>query len=247
MPDSFGPYEAISEGDPLYRRDDNQDGPDRIIREDSLGLLGMRTIYNDDERRAQRRSNWYGIRLYRDTRESQFSPFRYWQLEIYYYTGLRDQIPHVPNICLNAAGATGIKQDSIVFRAPEAREPWNGDLRYQRVSYATRQQGGGEVPGVTYYILGLNDEPVSTRTANAARLIIRYRLSSRDVYNYFVKIQFSPLGGGQLALGGRRFELERADQAAQDFVESFLPVIVEFLPTGEFIKELEQAEEAADD
>jgi len=241
LPDSLGPFVAIGEDDPLYRETKDQDGADLIIQEDSLGTLGMRTIHDDEKRRAQRRSNWYGIRLYRDTSEKdEFNTFRYWQLEIYYYTGLRGQVPHVPNICLYAGGATSIKQDGVVFRAPDAREPWNGDLRFQRVRYTARLEGGGEVPGVTYYLLGFNDEPVNAETSSRARFIVRYRLSSREVYNYFVKIQFSPFGEGER----RRFDIQQADQAAQKFVKSFLPEIVEYLPTKDDIKnQAKQAEE----
>ena len=249
LPDESGPYVAITEGDPLYGKvKDYQEGADLIIREDSLGVLGMRTIHDDEQRLAERRANWYGIRRYRDTRADVYSPFLYWQLEVFYYTGLRDQVPHVPNICLDASGAVIDKQDHVVFHAPNAREPWNQELKFQRVLYSTRQPGGSESQGVTYYLLGFNDEPINRESATRARLDVREKMASWDAYNYFVKIQFSPLRLPTSGIiGVQQLDADQANAAAQEFVESFMPKILEQLPTRETIAELERAEEASDD
>ncbi len=243
LPAELGRYVAVTEDDPLYGVSKYQDGCDRIIKKEDLSVLGIRTIYNDQQRLKDHEANWYGLRYYRDTQADPNSPFRYWLLEVYYYTGLRDQVPHVPNTCLNAAGADILKQESIVFRSPNAREPWNGDLRFQRVFYTVREAGGVESFGVTYYLLGFNDEPINHKTANGARWDVRNRMSSMGiVYNYYVKIQFASLGN--FAQG--QFDHEQSDQAAQKFVESFMPEILTQLPTKEAIEKLEQAEKAAD-
>jgi len=245
LPDAFGPYIAIPEDDPYYRQSENRAGPDLIINEDNLKTLGMRTIDDDQERIAQRNSNWYGIRMYRDTQKDQYSPFLYWQLEVYYYTGLRDQVPHVPNTCLIAGGADILKESSVELQAPDAREPWNRSLAVQQVFY-TAESGGMRIPYVTYYFLGFNDEPIIEKSPHWARLKVRNRMSSREVYNYFVKIQFSPLRGPATPSVVSEFKLDEADQAAQEFIADLLPAIIEQFPTRESIQKLEQAEQAKD-
>lgn len=249
LPDESGPYVAVTEGDPLYSPPgevEARDGSDVIVKEADLFVLGMRTRYYDDEQRLiDRNANWYGSRFYRDTHASANSPFLYWQLDIYYYTGLRDQVPHVPNACLNAGGATLLDEDWVVFRAPGARAPWNEDLIFQRVFYSQRRNDGTESFGVTYYLLGFNDEPISRKQSVDARRIVRSKMGSWDVFNYYVKIQFAPLGwSGDL---GKEEYLDQATQAAQAFVEAFLPTILDQLPTKETVAKLEKAERAKDD
>ncbi|MCK4601504.1 MAG: hypothetical protein KAU28_03505, partial [Phycisphaerae bacterium] len=167
---------------------------------------------------------------------------------VFYYTGLRDQVPHVPNICLDASGAVIDKQDHVALHAPNAREPWNQELKFQRVLYTAREPGGSESQGVTYYVLGFNDEPINRKDPTLARLDVRKKMASWDAYNYFVKIQFSPLGLPRPGIiGVQQLDADEANAAAQEFVESFMPKILEQLPTRETIEELEQAEEVSDD
>ena len=248
LPNESGPYVAVAEGDPFYAKvEDVQNGADGIIAEDTLKSLGMRTIEDDEGRLAERTANWYGIRTYRDTRKDVRGPFSCWRLEVFYYTGLRDQVPHVPDLCLNTAGATIDKTDSVVLYVPEAREPWN-ELRFQRVLYTARGPSGGELQGVAFHVLGFNDEPINRESATDARYDVRKAMASRDAHNYFVKIQFSPLRLPTYGLmDDQQFDPDEANQAAQEFVASFMPKILEQLPTKKTIEELEQAEKAGDD
>ena len=247
LPDESG-YVVLKDDDPYYPPPgtEGMDGPDLVVKEDDLFVLGMRTRYYDDEQRIiDRNANWYGSRSYRYVKGYAHSPFLRWRLEVYYYTGLRDQVPHVPNACLNAGGATLISEDWVVFRAPGARAPWNEDLIFQRVFFSVRGNDGTESFGVTYYILGFNDEPISRKQSVDARRIVRSKMGSWDVYNYYVKIQFAPLGWSS-DLGKEEY-LDQATQAAQAFVEAFMPTILDQLPTKETVTELEKAERAKDD
>ncbi|MHC4986452.1 MAG: hypothetical protein ACYTFO_09900, partial [Planctomycetota bacterium] len=65
MPDQFGHYRMLSEDDPSYQEGEQQKGADIIFPEDQLATLGFGTAA-DERRWPERRSGWYGARMYED-------------------------------------------------------------------------------------------------------------------------------------------------------------------------------------
>lgn len=251
LPPETGRYLAVQEGDPFYAPPgqlEGRHGADIIVKEDDLYILGIRPVYyNNDERLIERTANWYSSRFYKDTASTNArGPFSYWQLEAHYYTGRRDMVSHdVPANCLAEGGASVLGEDSVIFHAPSARERWNGDLVFQRVTYARQAPDGEEVYGVVYYLFGFNDKPIDEKLPSRASLDVHRQMSSQDVFHYYVKVQFSPL---MPPTGLSRQEyIDQADQAAQEFVASFMPTLLAQFPLLETLTELEEAEQAEDD
>lgn len=216
MPDSDG--EIVLEGDIL----------------DSLGV--GRPV--DKDRLPERMSNWYMIRRYVDTRREENSPYRFWQLEAYYYTGEYRTVPHVPERCLPAAGAEPVEGYSgpVHFEVPplgKDRPLWNtGKLTFQRAAYATttgRMQEDRLM--VVYYVFSINGEPEDSWVQVRKQLVWPF-----DKYCYFGKIQFSPLGPGNIE------DLDEANEAAQEFMSHALPLVIRHFPSVNDIRDLSERE-----
>ena len=116
LPKKFGNRFVMVEKDP-----NNQKSfvGERVIEESVLKDLSIGT-YLDEQRRPKRCSNWYVARVYRDTEsgENGTSLYSYWLLEVYYYTGVRDKVPHVPERCLRAGGVGVLGSLTVEFPAP---------------------------------------------------------------------------------------------------------------------------------
>jgi hypothetical protein len=82
FPTSFGPYRLKEDGDLKHA-------------DDMLSTLKIGTTL-DEGRYSERKSNWYVLRVYEDTREPETSPYRYWQVDVVFYTGGEVNVPHVP-------------------------------------------------------------------------------------------------------------------------------------------------------
>jgi len=176
----FGPFER-----------EEKDG-ERIIQENIFADLGLGTSL-DKQRRPNRCSNWYVSRIYRDTRikDPRANPYTYWRLDVYYYTGLRDTVPHVPEICLQAGGVRVISSSTVALKVSALDYPWYAPA-FRRTLYENyNDKALAWIKGVEYYIFSVNGVPFSDRNK------VRWKLSSPLVtYCYFAKIQFSPIGGG---------------------------------------------------
>ena len=228
--DKIGPFE-LERGDGVVRKRDGKPDGEVVLRSADLKALGIGTSY-DSDRYPHGSSNWYVARIYRDTRRRapdrrRHDPYSHWQLEVYYYTGIRDKAPHIPERCLLAGGVTIVSSGGSEFEAPRCPGPWNRTT-FRRTVYE-RSVGNMARPfqGVEYYVFSLDGKP--TNTPEAVRLHLANPLVR---YCYFAKIQFSPAG-----IGGIR-DLNEADSRAQEFVKHFLPEVLKVLPTTEAVGRL---------
>jgi len=226
----MGPFRMV-QGDGALDRDERGelrlDGlPDGDIRleDDVKEALGMGSA--DRTRRPSRQSNWYCVRIFEDTRPG--APCRYWQLEVYYYTGGLDTVPHVPDRCLIAGGATLLGSRTVTFPAPQAPQPWSA-VPVERVGYEQSDRSGMQTRSfVQYYVFSLNGEPESSWE------IVRGKLMDPRLRRcYFAKIQFAP----QVSMADAR----EADQAAGEFFAAVAPRVLKLLPTSQQVAQADSA------
>ncbi len=217
LPKQVGPFELIDE---------------KEFDEDLIRALGIGTGY-DKERYPTRRSSWYGIGFYADRRKGQAEPFQYWRMEIFYYTGLRDNVPHVPERCLDAGGVSVLSREIVPFKSLAARPPWDKDVKFRRVHY--RFSGAGRIgsrEGAEYYIFSVNGEPISSSDR------VRLELANPTItYSYFAKIQFTALSSEGIESAAT------ADEAAGEFINVMLPSMLNTLPTADDIDDLKRNEQ----
>jgi len=234
LPEQVGNRYFLAEDGELSGEKDGQPDGELIVPPDVLDSLKIGTSL-DKQRVAERTSNWYVSRRYRDNTRPAGDPLRYWQLEVYYYTGVMDTVPHVPDICMAAAGATQLGSRYLTMSIPAAPSPWDQPLEFQR--------SGFEIPDprtsqpqrrVEYYVFSVNGEPETSREKVRLKL-----MSIFDRYSYFSKIQFSPVFASP--------NDAEADRAAEELMNCFLPVIFRALPLPDHIKALEAGREGRGD
>ena len=236
LPEAFGPYQFVSQdgeldvdrkGDPV--RDGKPDGL-AVITKDTMELLGIGT-YADEQNLPGRKSNWYSIRTYRDSRLPPSHPLRYWQLDVYYYTGGVDLVPHVPETCAVAGGADYIgTTDLDVPAAPGTPAPWaDRSVPFRRALFQQNR-----TPFVQYYVFSLNGRPENDRKW------VRWSLASPFVrHAYFAKIQFAPKPAPPRYVMASPAE---SDAAARDFATHFLPYVLKALPMPDDVQRLDKAQ-----
>jgi len=233
LPDTVG-RSSTQQGQPRYvlagdgelrRNKDGLPDGDTILPDDVLDALGIGTSW-DKNRVAQRKSNWYLIRTYRDNDKPVGDPLRYWNLDVYYYTGALDTVPHIPERCMIAGGATLEKSVDVPISVPAARSPWDENLEIRRATFeVTDEITMMTSQYVQYYLFSLNGRP------EASWEKVRLGLSYPWIrYCYFAKIQFYP----RMPVT----DLAEADKAAEALMDNFLPIILQALPTPEDIKAL---------
>ncbi|MCE5279122.1 MAG: hypothetical protein ABFD92_05130 [Planctomycetaceae bacterium] len=224
LPDTFGSYVKVTEDgvlSPQGKKDGNPDG-ELVFSEKDLEALGYGNAL-DEQRYPQRCSGWYVSRIYENKSASPQDPYRYWRLDVCYYTGSRDQVPHVAEICLQAGGASVDTQGKATFDFPHLPQPWQKDVEINRVQYS-----GLRGSGVDYYLFSCNGKPQTDR------LVVRAEMSYPWVrHNYFAKIQFSPLGATANAA--------ESDAAAAAFLSAAMPEVLKLLPTPQDIDRMDQA------
>ncbi len=219
FPERLGPFKLV-------------DGGEITFDEDIMRALGLGSSY-DKDRHPLRRSNWYINRVYEDTRVSdRNNPYRYWRLEVYYYTGMRDNVPHVPERCLIAGGVEVLDRTNVSFNIPAARAGWDDAVKFRRVHYRRRSAGGFAArDGAEYYTFSLNGVP-ETRWER-----VRLDLSLPWVRHcFFAKIQFAPFAPS--GAGGIKSAAE-ADLEAEKFMNVFLPAVLRVLPTHSDVERLD--------
>ena len=237
MPDKMGPFEFVSADGELdcdgyeFHKDGRPDGEGEIPP-DLMELLGIGTA-TDGRNLPLRRSNWLTIRTYRDSRRPVGDPLRYWRLQVYYYTGGVDLVPHTPERCELAGGADPLGTTDLPITVDGVAAPWgNTPLAFQRALFQK-----GDAQFVQYYILCLNGSPKSSRND------VRFSLGSLFVkHAYFAKVQFAPLPAVQQQAGGLVWAVPdpaQADQAVADFVKYFMPCVLKTLPMPKDIDRLD--------
>jgi hypothetical protein len=220
LPARIGPFRLAEDGELTNRgqKDGHPDG-DHIFPEHVKEALGLGTGW-DEARRPKRRSNWYMSRTYRDTRVDDIrAAYATWRIDITYYTGGLDTLPHIPDVCLEQSGAAVVGTTRIPVRVPSARSGWDGEIEINRTRYEMLREGGLiREPWSQYYIFSLNGNPESDWK------VVRWELTKPWVrYCYFAKIQFLPINAVRDPIEG--------DQKAEDFLNVVLPRVLEVLPT----------------
>jgi hypothetical protein len=212
LPATLGPY-RILEGEK----------GDAVLNEDLLEQLKIGTAL-DKSRVAQRQSNWYSVRYYVLANVKSHTPYGAWRLEIYYYTGGLDKVPHVPERCLAAGGATVTGSDNVNVEIAGIPAPWN-KFDIERTRFDATEQGLTRQQ-VVYYLFSLNGQPENSWENVRATLSLPWVR-----HCYFAKMQFAPLVDNVS-------DLEEADQAAREFLRTVLPAVLQQLPTAADVQKL---------
>lgn len=231
MPTDFAGRYVLAEDGELFGTTDGQADGEIILKDDVMDTLGIGTSW-DQERLDEGSSNWYVVRIYRDTTKPPGDPFRYWALQVFYYTGALDTVPHVPERCLEAGGASLVSSQEVTIAVPHAVKPWDELLTVRRTLYEVKGELG-EIPRLAaqYYIFSLNGLPETSWKT------VRLTLAAPWVrYCYFAKIQFYPRMN--LYRQVRQTSVEEIDAAAREFVSYFLPEVLRALPMPDDIDAL---------
>ena len=230
LPERLGPYALAADGTTNNGQEGEPDGVpdgDRTLPEDVLELLHIGTGV-DQDRLGQRSSNWYASRVFVDTRPGR--QFTHWELDVTYYTGGLDKVPHVPERCLLAAGAALVDSARVPFSVPAAQSPWDRALNFNRTLYEKRGRSGSVEQHAQYYIFSLNGRPEPMWEK------VRLELTSPfGSYCYFAKVQFAPWR--------QVTDVDKADEAAADFIQYVLPSVLQALPMPQDIQALNAADE----
>jgi len=194
--------------------------PDGMVRlgEEELSELGI----------ADHELNWYYMAFFRDTSvagRGRRGGGRYVQVDITYYTGLLDAVPHVPTVCLYAGGGQIITQDSgpVEVAIAQAPGPWN-KIKVHRTAYMiTRNRR--TVRSAQYHLFSMNGIPT------ASRIAVRRHLTKPWVkYCYFAKIQF--------AIEPPEPDFAAGDAVCREFLQAALPTILQYLPSEQDVEAL---------
>jgi hypothetical protein len=229
----FGPFHLVGEDDRLNGSPIAQSG-EIVYSDDVLSALGIASELNEKQL-ADRASNWYVSRLYLDRRKTgsnaYSSPYALWHLDVTYYTGSVDLVPHTPDACLLAAGRQITGRESVTFdvAVPDRwKKWWDGKVAFTRIS--SELPGAVKSRSVDYFAFSLNGRPETDR------LVVRGTLTLPWVpHCYFAKIQFTPRTNADIA------DPKEADQAAEEFVRNFLPEVLRGMPTPDDVKKLKSA------
>jgi hypothetical protein len=211
FPERLGPYLLVQDGELEVERDGKPDGL-FIFRDEDLETLG--TLAHE--------LNWYYSALYRETGAPPGKAKQYVRVEITYYTGLLDAVPHIPDVCVGVAGATVVAKESgpITITVPAVPAPWNA-FDVHRTTYVRQDRKTAQ-----YYFFSMNGEPT------ARWEMVRGRLTLPWVrYCYFAKVQL-----GAFKTGYRRLVPEtdpaECDRLCADFLKYGLPHMLRFLPSA---------------
>ena len=177
---------------------------------------------------------------YRDKRVPPSQRGRYIRLDITYYTGPLEVVPHVPVRALTASAGridpagTG----PLVMTLPGLPQPWAEALKkisVQRTVYVwTDRSTGGEERGALYHFFIVNGRPAHRWEAVRSETTSRFRK-----HCYFAKVQVS-LGGQGL------HDVAAWDTFCQEFLRQAMPVVVEFLPSQTDLRQLRAREPSAE-
>ncbi len=231
FPERVGPYLIAQDGE-LERDRSGQpirDGrPDGVVvfEKDLVQELGMEKGAGSVKGRD---GCWYLSLTYRDTRATPGDPLRYWRIDVTYYTGMLDKVPHIAERCMAVAGAEPAgKFVTVQFPVEGVPEPWRRTPVHRTVWSFTAPNG---LTGTTvqYYTFSLNGTPDdSWKTVRAAQA------SPFTKYLYFAKIQFAPRGSVQ---PGPVLKTK-----AEAFFSAMLPHVLETLPSPQDVENLEQSD-----
>lgn len=220
FPTRIGKYRLAQDGE--VNRDQQTGQP--IFDEKPDGLIEVSSEQLDELGTTKHKQNWYYMGLFRDTGRSPGDPRAYIRLNVTYYTGLLDAVPHVGEVCIAAAGGRVDPKLSgtilVPLPAEEVPEAWR-EITLYRTAYTGRR---GE-RSAQYHVFSMNGEPT------AQWLKIRYGLIKPWVrYCYFAKIQLAP--------SKPDLSIEESDRICRDFARAALPEVLKLLPTAADVEKL---------
>ncbi len=200
FPDKLGPYVMVGDGSV-------------ILPEDLLDSLGTKA----------HSENWYCMKKYRIPDPSRFDGAQYVSLDITYYTGLLDAIPHIPEVCMVAGGAVVDTSENaqIDITVPGAPESWR-NVKVRRVTFIKNSRKFRQ-----YYLFSMNGTPVTDWKVIRGKFMLPWVR-----YCFFAKIQIGALSSQD--------DVSISDKLCRDFLTHALPAVLKFLPTAEYVKKLEQ-------
>jgi len=222
FPEQFGFYHKVIEPETEEQKKNVPTG-EIIYRDDMLETLKIGTKL-DEMRYPDRQSNWYVARTYEDRRVQEKTQYRYWQMSLVYYTGGEVTVPHVPDICAQAGGATLLDRTVLPLYPPgsETAAP-NPDWAKAKLVSLYYQNSKGRF--VQYYLFSVNGFPDTSRESVRIKL-----LDLRKRYVYYSKLQFFPLWSIS--------DKKEADRRACEFAREALPHVLAELPTVQDVKRL---------
>ena len=228
LPMQFGPYRMVS-GDGVFQGSMADGKPDGQIEydENTLEELGIGSTL-DRQRVDARKSNWYVTRIYEDTRKNTGSSIRYWMLDVVYYSGGELTVPHVPDECVQAAGATPVGRDvlSLQIKTPGPDwSQWTDGLEFVALRYE-KSDAKGLGRYVQYYLFNMCGLPMTSRE--------RVRLGLMDLgrrYVYYAKIQVTPWPG-------RVDNSDEADSGAREFLTVCIPHVLGQFPSAQAVDQM---------
>lgn len=220
LADEFGPFKKVQPNDEIMKGlpEGHRDG-EIVLSKEIMESLKIGTGV-DSKRFSDRSCNWYVSRLYRDTRPQ--ASVRLWQVDVFYYTGEADTVPHIPEICGGAAGQRVLQSDRVTVSVPEAGPGWAKTVPLMR----TRLQDREGRQSVAYYMFSMNG------VFSESRSWVRWELLWPFMrYAYFAKIQFSR----------SVMDSEETDRSAEEFLRYALPEVLKALPTSADVQALEKS------
>lgn len=243
FPKRIYPYERVEEDGLLdfnergaLRKDGRPDG--ETIHKPYLLETLFAGANLDKSTVATRTSDWYLSRIYEDLRERTrtivngkevpgYSLYSFWRLDITYFTGGLDTVPHIPEICGTAGGLTVLESRPVAVAAPSGVPgAWKGNaegqLMWRRVLSATQDRRQSMV----YYIFSLNGHPENDRKS------VRWKLMDPRLNAcYFAKIEINPLAPVS--------DPDQMDLKVREFIQTCLPTILKDLPMPEDVQKLQ--------
>ena len=223
FPARIGKYRLAQDGE--VARDKQTGRP--IFDKKPDGLIEVPSEQLDELGTTKHKQNWYYMSIFRDTSRSAGAPQAYIQLNVTYYTGLLDAVPHVADRCIAASGGRVDpgRSGTISVSLPAEKVPdsWR-EITLYRTAYTSRDG----THSAQYHVFSMNGEP----TAHWLR--IRYGLIKPWVrYCYFAKIQLAPYRPN--------LSTEESDRICRNFAEAALPEVLKFLPTAADVEKLAAA------
>ncbi len=149
-----------------------------------------------------------------DTSQPADSPLRVVRLFVTYYTGMPDQVPHVPDVCFLGGGYALEQGGTDSFKVPGlAALEYPEDVPYRALTF-TKGDIAGRITPTVLYTFGVNGQ------IKAERFQVRKAMSGlRDRFAYFSKVEVS--------FGGRRPpDREAAVAGGQRVLATVLPLLV---------------------
>lgn len=175
--------------------------------------------------------------LYKDTRMSAGGALAYVRLHIAYYPRVADNIPHVSDVCMLAAGhdVDGDSPPTLLSwqtdGLPGPWQRWRG-TPMQRTAFVKRERGGGIARSVVFHVFSVNGNPLTHRLD-----VGRTLADPRKTYCYYAKIE---LGAGRL---GHTLSAAEAEEMCRSFWSASAgTILTRHMPSAQDVEKLESSQ-----